>query len=268
MKTIVATLVVLMFCGALIRAQDETFIADGETVQSEITVRDYEVRYRFEGSAGDVIRVVLKPKGQNLTWSGWYQPEILLLDSELNLIEALHSYDSSVLVHELESTGEYIIVATGWGGQTKDNVGKLDLTLEKLPVLVDGQTLECEVSAGVSKHYAVRADRDFSITYHHIGGALRPNLLVNVIARDPYRCAIDTPNCQSDGNGTNMHPVARLDGAWLESGTIEVNAKRTSSDLYIIEAAKGDWAHFENVETANFTLELNLSDSQADLSQE
>ncbi len=260
-KTIIVTLIGLFFCVMPTLAQEDAFIAYGATVQGEITVDDYEQVYRFEGNAGDLIRAALLPKRDSIGWSNWYQPEILLLDSDLHVIVALHAHESAVLIQELTEIGVYHIIATGWGGRSEDNVGKFELSLERVPFLVDGEVADCEASNQLGKHYAVKTDSDFQITYEHIEGAFRPEVSVNVIAEDPYSCGIDTPNCSSDANGSNLHDVAVLSGSWLDSGTMEVKAKPAARGLFIIQVAKGEWDFRHESIDAKFTLELNLSDS-------
>ena len=143
--------------------------------------------FTFEGRAGDIIRAVLTPQASSSGFGGWwYQPEILLLDENEDLLAELHSYESVVLIQQLEETGEYHIIATGWGGRSADNVGKFGLLLEQVPILLDGEVVEGEASRQRGRHYAVQADKDFEIAYDHIGGAFFPTISVNVLAEDPY----------------------------------------------------------------------------------
>ena len=264
MKTILvrlAALITLVFCNALILAQDDNRIAYGELAEGEITIQQYETQYSFEANAGDIIRAVLAPKQSSFGWSDWHKPELILLDSNLDVIVALHSHDSATVIQELEETGEYHLIATGWGGRT-ENTGKFSLRLERIPILTDGAVTNCEASSDRGAHYAVRADGDFAIAYQHTQGAFRPEVSVNVIANDPYHCDIDSgPSCQSGSTASNMYDVAALSGSWLESGTIEVKVKSGISRLYIVQVAKPEWSFYENKKTAKFTLELNKSDS-------
>ena len=79
---------------------------------------------------------------------------------------------------------------------------------------------------------------------------------VGIIADDPYQCAIDNTSCSSDGGGSNLHDVAKLSGAWLQSGTINVRVKSSSPELYIVEVDKQEWGHYDRTRKAEFTLEL------------
>ncbi|MCY4070423.1 MAG: hypothetical protein OXG60_03930 [Chloroflexi bacterium] len=261
MKSTILTLIGLLLCVMPTLAQEDSFIAYGATVQGEITVGEYEQLYGFNGAAGDLIRAALMPIQNSFGWSNWYQPEILLLDSKMNVIAALHAHGSAVLIHELTEIGVYHLIATGWGGRSEDNVGEFELTLERIPFLVDGEVTDCEASKRLGKHYAVRTDSDFQIAYEHIEGAFRPQVSVNVIAEDPYSCGIDTPNCSSDANGSNLHDVALLSGSWLDSGTIDVKAKPAARGLFIVQVARSEWDYHHDNARVKFTLELNLSDS-------
>ncbi|MCY4538464.1 MAG: hypothetical protein OXE52_09585 [Chloroflexi bacterium] len=263
MKTMMVTLIGLFFCIMPTLAQEDSFIAYGETVQGEITVGEYEQLYGFKGTAGDLIRLALVPNLEYdaYNWSNWRQPEILLLDRTMNVIVSLHAHESAVLIHELAETGIYHVIATGWGGRSEDNVGEFELSLERIPFLVDGEVADCEASNQLGKHYAVKTDSDFQITYEHIEGAFRPEVSVNVIADDPYSCGIDTPNCSSDANGSNLHDVAVLSGSWLDSGVLEVKAQSAANGLFIVQVAKNRWDYRHENESATCAITLNLSDS-------
>ena len=73
-----------------------------------------------------------------LTGPSGHQPEVVLLDSNMNVILALHACESTVLIHKLEETGEYHLIATSWGGRTEHNFGKFELRLEQIPFLEAG----------------------------------------------------------------------------------------------------------------------------------
>ena len=238
MKTIVLTIATCLLCSSLIQAQDENVIAYGETVRGEITLNEFESLYSFKGTAGDLIRAELSPHDLSLDWSIWHQPEVVLLDSSMNVILALHAYESTVLIHKLEETGDYHLIATSWGGRSEHNIGKFELRLEQIPFLEAGIKRDCEASNQRAKYYAVRTDRDFQVSYEHLEGAFRPEVSVNVIAEDPYQCGIDTPNCSSDSKGANLHAIASLGGAWLDSGEIAVDVKSTVTDRFIVSGCQ------------------------------
>ena len=262
MKTMLVTLITLFLSAALAIAQDDNLIAYGEMLQGEITVTEYERHYTFEGRAGDIIRAVLTPQASSSGFGGWwYQPEILLLDENEDLLAELHSYESVVLIQQLEETGEYHIIATGWGGRSADNVGKFGLLLEQVPILLDGEVVEGEASRQRGRHYAVQADKDFEIAYDHIGGAFFPTISVNVLAEDPYQCGLDATSCSSDSGGANLHAVAALSGIWLDSGTLNVNFRPSAPDLFIVQVAKREWDHSDDISSAKYTLELKVADS-------
>ncbi len=263
MKSMIATLIGCFFCIMPTLAQEDSFIAYGETVRGEITVSEYEQLYGFKGTAGDLIRLALMPNLEYdaFNWSNWRQPEILLLDRTMNVIVSLHSHESAVLIHELTETGIYHVIATGWGGRSEDNVGEFELSLERIPFLVAGETAYCEASYKMGNHFAVKSDSDFQIAYEHIEGAFRPEVSVNVIAEDPYSCGIDTPNCSSDATGANLHDVATLGGSWLDSGTISVEARSAARGLFIVQVAKNRWDYRHENESVSCTLTLTLSDS-------
>ena len=261
MKTIVLTIATCLLCSSLIQAQDENVIAYGETVRGEITLNEFESLYSFKGTAGDLIRAELSPHDSSLDWSIWHQPEVVLLDSNMNVILALHAYESTVLIHKLEETGEYHLIATSWGGRTEHNIGEFELRLEQIAFLEAGISRDCEASFQRAKYYAVRTDRDFQVSYEHLEGAFRPEVSVNVIAEDPYRCGIDTPNCSSDSKGANLHAIASLGGVWLDSGEIAVQLKPSAPDLFIVQVAKRQWDYGDTKQSARFTLEYKVSDA-------
>ena len=261
MKALLVSLVTFLFCIVLVQAQDDNVIAYGQTVHGEISVQDYETHYSFQGNGGDIIRAVLTPSNGTFGWSSWYQPEVILLDSEMNVILALHAHEYAALIHELQESGEYHLIATGWGGRTDDNVGKFDLHLDQVPLLPESTVTTCEASTELPLHYAVRADGDFSIAYEHTAGKFYPEVSVNVIASNPFQCSLDNNSCYSDSSGANLHDVALLGGLWLQSGTMNVKPDSSRTDLYIVQVGKREWEHYDQKKTAKFTLELSATDS-------
>lgn len=250
-------ILMMAFCWSVLAcAQDAGAIAYGDAVKGEISVRDYEAFFRFEGEAGDIVKVGMTPASEPLGWSHWYHPALLLLNADGDVIAELHSYDSAAMIQILPATGMYQIIATGWYGRTKDEVGAFELTLEELVELKPGEVVECMASTDESQHYVVKADRDFSIAYVLTDGDFRPEVSVGIIADDPYQCAIDSTSCSSDSGGSNLHDVAMLSGAWLQSGTINVRVKSSSPELYIVEVDKQEWGHYDRTRKAEFTLEL------------
>ena len=264
MKSLLMILIAMLLPGALTMAQAETMLALGETVSGEITIDDYEALYSFEGQAGQIIRALMTPQnpdfgGYHTSW--WSYPALLLLDAQKRVIAELHTHESAALIHELPADGKYYLIATGWYGRVKENVGKFDLLLEELVELPFGVAVECEVSSDAGKHYALRAEGDFAITYRYSSGDFRPQISVNVIADDPYSCGMDTSHCASDADFANLHKLASLSGAWLTSGTMAVAAK-AAAGLYIIEVGKEPWSYFyaDKPTSASFTLEVNRLD--------
>ncbi len=254
-------ILVMVFCwSALALTQDAGAIAYGDIVEGEISVKHYEAFYRFEGEAGDVVRVGMTPASEPSGWSHWYHPALLLLNSDGDVIAELHSYDSAAIIQVLPITDMYQIIATGWYGRTTDQVGAFELTLEKLADLRPGEAMEFMASSDKSQHYVVKADRDFSIAYVLTDGEFRPEVSVGLIADDPYQCTIYSTGCSSDGGGSNLHDVAKLSGVWLQSGTINVRVKSSSPELYIVEVDKQEWSHYDRTKKAEFTLELAFAE--------
>ena len=261
MKMIVLTIATCLLCSSLIQAQDENVIAYGETARGEITLNEFESLYSFEGVAGDLVGAELTSRDSSFDWSAWHQPEVILLDFNMNVILALRSYESTVLIQKLEKTRVYHLIATSWGGRTENNIGEFELRLELIPILEAGIKRECEASNQRAKYYVVRTDRDFQISYEHVEGAFRPEVTVNVIAEDPYQCGIDRPNCSSDSKGANLHAIASLGGAWLDTGEIAVQVKPSAPDLFIAQVAKRRWDHGDAKQSARFTLKFKVSDA-------
>ena len=251
----------IVFCGsALALAQDAGAIAYGDAVEGEISVKDYEAFFRFQGEAGDVVRVGMTPASEPFGWSHWYHPALLLLNADGDVIAELHSYESAALIQVLPATGMYQIIATGWYGRSTDQVGAFELTLEELTELKPGEALEGTASSDKSQHFFVKADRDFSIAYVLTDGDFRPEVSVGLIADDPYQCSVDSTGCSSDSGGSNLHDVAKLSGAWLQSGRLDVSVKPSVAQLYIIAVDKHEWGHYDRTRKAEFSLELAFED--------
>ena len=265
MKSLLIILIAVMLSGALTMAQADTMLALGETVTGEITIDKYEALYSFEGQAGQIIRAVMRPRnppmgGYSTGW--WSHPALLLLDADKRVMAELHTHETAALIVEVPATSQYYLIATGWYGRVKENVGKFDLLLEEVPELPLGETVDCEVSSDMGKHYALRADGDFAITYRYGAGEFRPQISVNIIADDPYSCGIDSSHCTSDADYANLHEVAALSGARLTGGTLEVAANPAANELYIVEVGKEPWSYFysDSPKSASFTLELQRLD--------
>ncbi|MCY4464840.1 MAG: hypothetical protein OXE46_04815 [Chloroflexi bacterium] len=260
MRWLWLSLMLALCWAALVRADDAGEIAYGDLVKGEISVRDYEALYCFEGEAGDVVKIFLKPANDSYSWSGWYHPALLLLNADGDVIAELHSYDSAAMIQALPATGRYQIIATGWHGRTRDEVGAFDLSLEALAELKPGEALAGAASTDESQHYVVQADRDFSITYRLTDGDFRPEVSVGVIAEDPYQCSIDSTSCSSDSGGSNLHDVAKLSGVRLQSGRLSARVNSSAAEVYIVEVDKQEWYHYERKQTAEFTLELTFDE--------
>ena len=135
MNRLLLILMMAFCCSALVQADDGSAIAYGDAVEGEISVRDYEAFYRFEGGAGDVVKIGMTPAKESYGWSHWYHPALLLLNEEGDVVAELHSYDSVAMIQVLPATGMYQIIATGWNGRSNDQVGAFELTLEELAEL-------------------------------------------------------------------------------------------------------------------------------------
>jgi len=235
---LVIALLALSLTPALVNAQDETspLIEYGQTVTGEITNKEFEVEYRFTGTTGDVIIIEMKPVD---TMGDLTSPEIVVLDTDYNVLWTADAYGDTTLSAMLPYDGDYTIFATRYGGRTGDSVGEYTLTLSNAPVLEVGVPVEGEISGEEVVYYAINtAGGAFTINYEKRGGELFPEVTFNVL------------------NEGELEQTAALTGT-IAAGSLGIDPSILASDTFLLSIHKGvwDWSSSEN--TAAYEITLN-----------
>jgi len=235
-------LFVLAICFAMsflpqtvIAQENSNTITYGETLVGEISNREFEIEYRFTGSAGDVIVLEMQPAE---VLGDLDHPVIMVLDTDYTPLWDAGSYGSAVLAAVLPYDGEYVILATRSDGRAGDSVGEYTLTLSNLPVIEPGALIEGEVSSeGVVYHAVDATAGPFSINYQKTSGEFFPEILVNDISE------------------AELDEIASMSGTFV-SATMTIDPAYVSGDVLVISLHEGLWDwNFDEV-TATYTLTI------------
>jgi hypothetical protein len=234
---LVATLALMLV--AVVQAQD-TPIAYGETVAGEISSRTFEVAYAFEGEAGDIALITLTPDD---IYEGFDEPALLLLNADGDVLVSIDAiFANAILVHELEASGTYTIIATRQDGRSGESEGAYTLSLSRLDLLEVNVPVEGSASATTSSTYAVRSSTPVDLRYVYNSGALVPALVVNAINNE---FAFDN----------NLDEVVTVTGSTITRVTVGIPETDT---LYVVTVGVGPFyfSFSDEEETVEYTLTL------------
>lgn len=190
-------------------------IAYGETVTGEVTSREFEIDYLFEGKASDVIAVFLV---RDTSIGDLSSPAVILLDANYNVLASNDGYASVTLIYELPSDGEYHLLATRDGGRAGSSIGGFEMTLLNPTELLPGEALESSIGRDEKEYFLVRTDGDFSLVYEYLSGTYTPRVNVSVI----------------DPESGELIVIAALEGLRLGSGQLNIATTELDTDTYII----------------------------------
>ncbi len=134
-------------------------ISYGQTVQGAITQDQYYHVYIFSGSAGDVVTITMQAV------SGDLDCFLILMDSDQNEIAsndddpAGGTLNSRIARQPLPYDGEYLIVATRFGGEGATTTGNFELSL-----ILEGRESPGNNSVTVTLTWDTPADLDLALT--------------------------------------------------------------------------------------------------------
>ncbi len=204
-------------------------IAYGDTVVGQLTSANYDLFYKFEGEAGDVIRVVLTPSGP---LPAYIRPTLVLMANSRHLYAENDSYEeSATLVYKLQSNSgqdnEYLIGVIAPHPHIRDYAVEFELTLEKLPEQAD-----CEATDS-------KPDRDFSISYEDDEeGTFQLNLELGLMLEYLNECDIDLSNYTGSDADAAVNGVTAVNDVLLEDGKLKIKVNTKANGLYsvVVEA--------------------------------
>lgn len=132
-----------------IAAQDKIPIEFGQYIEGELTNSAYEVKYTFEGKAGQVVAVEMLPK------PGTYDldPALILRDSDGDILGQNDDWDYplSLVVAELPADEQYTILATRSGGSTGSSQGTYWIRAMLVEPVESGAKLEATIVSDYDK---------------------------------------------------------------------------------------------------------------------
>jgi hypothetical protein len=230
---------ILILIGGLfasnVQAQDDEIplLAYGESASGEITNRAFEVPYRFEGTAGDTVVVVMEAVDP---YGDLDLPSIILLDAEFALIADTYGFGSATLATTLPADGEYNILATRNDGRAGDSVGEFNITLLKPELLVAGEPMTGAITNLDTAYYTIEDVSSFDLRYEKTAGDFNPAVEANIIT--DYQ----------------LDDVAEMAGEYLTSGTLGVSTGVPT--IFIIAVKEGDFDYNSSEVSAEFTLTL------------
>jgi hypothetical protein len=246
MKKLIISIILTMSLCVSVFGQEKKLLEYGESVEGEITDKDFEVEYLFNANEGDVIAIELSPED---SFGDFSQPSIILLDSEFNVLETVDAnISNATLVYEIETSGEHLILATRQNGRAGEKVGAYTLKLDLVTILVDGQEIEDSSSSSFVQYYAVNTDADFDVSYIYKGGDFFPEISINIINEGLF-------------SNNNLESIALATGDRLERSTIGVNVKSTSPHLYIVKIGEKLFDFNFSEKTVEYSIKLTVLDS-------
>lgn len=244
----VAILFILTFMLIPVSAQEENTentITYGDSVEGEITNRNFEVEYAFEGAADDIINVQLIPEDES---DGLNQPSIILLDADFRVIQTVDgSYGAVNLFYNLPNDGQYYILATRRDGRSGDSEGAYTLNLFSVEPLAFDTPIEDAASNTGPNYYAVRTDESFDVQYIRGNGDFYPEVAVNIVESDSF-------------SDSNLSTVAKMEGDELQRGLIGVDV--TQETIYIIRVGPPLFNFSFTERDLSFTIEVNTLQSE------
>jgi hypothetical protein len=239
-KTEMRTWIILLavFMLALpVMAQDNV-LAYGDSAEGEITSREFEVEYTFEGAADDIIVVELVPEDD---FEGLDQPSLILLNADNDVLTSVDaSIGTATLVYELPDDGEYVILATRQDGRSGESEGAYTLTLDTVALIAPGEAVKGDMSNEETNYFALHMDAPFLVVYEHVEGDFYPEITLNIVETEFF-------------SNDNLKAVGTLSGDELASGALGHNG---TSGLMVIRVGSPLFAFAFETETVSYTLEV------------
>lgn len=238
MKKLLLSVVAFVLVVSGVYAQDGEGIVYGDTVTGEITNRDYEVLYTFEGSADDIVIAEMEA----LTFdSELSSPAILLLNSENDVVAdttETFSIRGALLVAELPADDTYTLIATRADGRGGTDQGEYWLRLSEVPVLEAGSNVDALIATDDPANYvAVRqGDEPLRLTYEKTDGEFAPEITVNRI------------------EGSSLESVISLTGDELQEATVSLP---NGAGLYVIAVTESLFSFSFEPEDAKYRLSID-----------
>ncbi|MBZ0281391.1 MAG: hypothetical protein K8L97_11680 [Anaerolineae bacterium] len=238
-KSAIIGLWVLALVAALgvsaVSAQDTTPIELGSWVEGELTNATYEVKYSFEGKAGQIVLVEMLPK------PGTYDldPALILRDSDGDILgqDDDFSYPVSAVVAELAADETFIVLATRSGGSTGSSEGEYWIRVNVVEPLTSGAKVEATLTTNSEEEtpnlFVIRPEESGEIK---IGFSQEPS--------DLY-ASVELSQWVSDSYPTTVFSLD--DTAKVSNASLSVNLE--AGQFYILDISRSFGAYsFDEIE--------------------
>ncbi len=232
----------VVFGATVVAAQDKTPIDLDTWTEGELTNNEYEAKYTFSGTAGQVVLVEMMPKPGTFD----LDPALVLRDSDGDVLGQNDdfSYPLSVVVAELPADEDYTVLATRAGGSTGSSEGAYWLRVSVVEPVEKGAQLEATLNSNSEKSVpsvfviSPPENSSYKIGFSQEIGELTAS--VRVIQWDG-----------SDYGGSNV--ISMDDTSKVSEATFTVQLD--SGSFYVIVVREGFSFIFDEVEaTVNITV--------------
>jgi len=216
---ILALIVLMPF---IVYAQDTTTIEYGQQVSGEITDRNFEVPFDFEGKEGDVLIAEMKPVD---SLGDLNSPELILINSEGDTVadtSGSFSFGGALLAVQLPTNDTYTILASRSDGRAGDSVGEFTLALINPTILKPKESLTGTASSAEgATYYMIESGKaPYNLSYQKLDGEFSPEVSVNVINEEG-----------------GLSSVINLNGSFLSNVQVSIPESEVPIIVKISEAA-------------------------------
>ena len=227
----------------LFQGDKQTNLVYGDVVLGTITDDAPQVRYRFEGAAGDVVAIEMLSADRSLS-NPLSEPVLILLDEqgvEMQSTQPDFPVDDTLLIAELLTDGMYTIIATRDEDVERKSVGAFELRLKHVDMLEVGAVRTVTSSneqSGV--YYAVQGDEAFQVVYERLAGAFWPEVSVYILT----------------GENSGYDPLALASGRGLKQvalGTFEPGM------TYVVMIREAPFDYYGEVVDVEFDLWIEVN---------
>ncbi len=246
-KILLVSLMAVLVLSALgisaVAAQDKTPLEFGQWVEGTLSNDTYELKYSFSGKSGDIVLLEMIPK------PGTYDldPDIVLRNSDGDIIGQNDdfSYPLSVVVAELPSDGDYVVLATRSGGKGGSSEGDFWLRATNPELLTAGAKMDVTLTSDSEKEtpnvYVLHPDAD---------GPIKVGFSQEI--GDLY-ASLDIASWEDDSYPTSIMSLS--DTSKVSAATFSVELESGKFYIMTVKRAFGSFV-FDTTE-ANVTITIN-----------
>ena len=234
----------LLISGAAAQTETDTVTFKyGDTISGALTEDTPEVEYTFSGEANDIIIIEEFPED---IFDGLNNTALVLTDSDGVVRASIDGgYGANALIYQLDSSSPYTLTIRQHDeGYEDSRYGDFSVSLNLLPTLEIGESIQSELETGNVQYYGVLSSQVFTLTYQRESGNFAPEVTVNFVGDPPY------------GND-NLENITRMSGEGLYYGQAQIDPSRYNQELFIIRLEENFYDYALGEESAVYTLEIS-----------